>query len=61
LIERFVCVPGIGDVETGLVSILDTSDFSVFWGGGFKESEKFYAGIRMKVGENKYGSGPHVL
>jgi hypothetical protein len=34
LVESFVCVPEFGDVETGLVSILDTPGFSVFSGRG---------------------------
>jgi hypothetical protein len=42
LVERFVYVPGFGRNETGLVSNLDTPEFSVYLGRRrYKEGENF--------------------
>jgi hypothetical protein len=62
LVERFVCVPGIGRKETGLVSNLDTPEFSVFWdGGAIRRVKIFRARIRMWSAEKSMGIAPHVL
>jgi hypothetical protein len=45
LVERFVCVPGFGRNETGLVSNLDTPEFSVYLEVlRYKEGEKILRG-----------------
>ena len=49
-------MPEFGDVETGLVSFIDTPGFSVFGGGRLKEGEFFLDGDPYESAGNKYGS-----
>ena len=61
--ERVLCVPGFGDAKTGMVSILDTPDFSVFlWRRRYKEGEKILGGDTYeKCWKQVWEDGPHVL
>ena len=61
LVDRCVCEPGSGDVETEMASILDTSGFSIF-GGRFKEGKFFLRGDTYESCWKKvWGYGPHVF
>jgi hypothetical protein len=62
LVERFVYVPGFGRNETGLVSNLDTPEFSVYLGVlRYKEGEKNLRGDTYTNCLKKVWVAPYIL
>jgi hypothetical protein len=62
LVEKFVCVPGSGGKETGMVPILDTPGFSVSLGvGAIRKVKKFRQGYVYKMLGKSMGMAPHDL